>query len=386
MTPEASYLLLLLKDALSPIEDFPPLPEELLPALFEFSSAQHLAHIASEQLYQHRLLENAPKWKRKFELNQQILLTQDIRMDCDAANLYAICEAEQIDYMPLKGAVLKSLYPREHMRTGSDIDVLFRREDIDRLVEVLPRSGYTVGEQSSHEVEVTSPAGATIEAHFCLFEYDKEISSALEKVWDTAVLKEGTGHHYLMTPENFYFYHIAHLFKHFMFGGYGIRAFLDLYLMNLKMPADQGKLLGLMDQCGLKTFYLTCLKLSQVWFGDETHDEATELMQNFILSAGIFGKYENYIAVRQSQTSSRFAASLSRLFLKREVLENQYPNLRKHPWLLPFYRVKRWSEIGLSGGLSRFKSWQQSNRDSNPEAVDQTKVMLEKLDLLNKKI
>lgn len=392
MTQEEKILLTLLKDSLHDTNTAISLTKEQIGGLYALASRHHLTHLAGEQLYRRGYLANEAEWQQKFELAQQIALMQDIRMSGDAEQIFAFCEAEKIDYMPLKGTVVKSLYPREHMRTSSDVDFLVRREDIPRLRERVTAAGYTVkaessdGEAASHDIEIFSPSGLILEAHFCLFEYDEKISSFLENVWETAVLKEGTAHHYLMSPELFYFYHIAHLLKHFMRGGCGIRGFMDLYLMDRKMPVDEGQLDRLLSESGIKTFYDTCLKLSKVWFGDEPHDDVSRSMEDYILSSGVFGRKEHYIAITQSQSSGQVSATMSRLFLKKEILKNQYPVLQKHPWLSPFYQIKRWFDVGLSSGIKRYRNWQKANAKTERETVDATREMLKKLDLLDKKL
>ena len=57
----------------------------------------------------------------------------------------------------------------------------------------------------------------------------------LAQIWDTAVSAGPGSHRLLLADEMFYFYHIAHMVKHFEVGGCGIRPFLDLWIMNHRM-------------------------------------------------------------------------------------------------------------------------------------------------------
>ncbi len=379
-------LLQLLRDCVRNENTVSQVPSEWLEELYRLANRYQLAHVVGEQLYRHQLLPSDSPWKEKFELAQQVSMVQDIRMASEASRVFVLCEKEGIDYIPLKGTVLKTIYPKPHMRTGSDIDFLVRREDIERVAELLRKARYKVGEYSSHEISVITPSGVLLEVHFCLFEYDEQISTVLENVWETAELVAGTKHKYMLSNEMFYYYHIAHLLKHFMFGGCGIKSLLDLYLMNEKWPLEGNAFDEMLENTGIKTFYEACVKLSQIWFGDEEHDDTTRAMERFIFDAGAYGTHENYINVTQSQTSGHFEASLGRLFLKREVLQNQYPNLKKHPSLLWFYQVKRWADIGLSEGWARFRDWQKTNSNAKQEKVDTTREMLRNLDLLEKKL
>lgn len=386
MSEVRKCLLQLLKDSVCNENTVSQVPSEWLSGLYQLSASHQLSHLVGERLYQNGLLPSDSPWKAKFELVQQMSLVQDIRMESEAARVFNLCEKEGIDYIPLKGSVLKTIYPRPHMRTGSDIDFLIRREDVERTAEVLAKAGYNVGEYSSHEISVMTPSGVLLEVHFCLFEYDEQISTVLEKVWETAELVEGTKHRYMLSNEMFYYYHIAHLLKHFMFGGCGIKSVLDLYLMDKEWPIVGNTYNEMLENTGIKTFYEACLKLSKVWFGEEEHDETTRAMEEYIFGAGAYGTHENYISVTQSQSSGHLQASLERLFLKREVLQNQYPNLKKHPSLLWFYQIKRWADIGLSEGWERFRDWQRTNSNAKQDKVDTTREMLRNLDLLEKKL
>ena len=75
-------------------------------------------------------------------------------LDADSAALYAQLERMGIWYMPLKGAVLKSLYPRYGMREMADVDVLVdprRAKDVRIVMESLGFSRTSFG-RGNHDV------------------------------------------------------------------------------------------------------------------------------------------------------------------------------------------------------------------------------------------
>ena len=73
------------------------------------------------------------------------------------------CENE-IDYMPLKGCVLKELYPSDELRSMGDIDILIRTEQYGRIRSLMLAEGFQEGAESDHEYHWSS-SSAHIELH-----------------------------------------------------------------------------------------------------------------------------------------------------------------------------------------------------------------------------
>ena len=66
------------------------------------------------------------------------------RMEREFVRTCNLLEAAGLSYMPLKGAVIRSLYPEPWLRTSGDIDILVK--DADRAAAVLTENGYIKGE------------------------------------------------------------------------------------------------------------------------------------------------------------------------------------------------------------------------------------------------
>ena len=82
-------------------------------------------------------------------------------------------EAGKIMHIPLKGSVLRSFYPQEWMRTGCDIDILVKEDDLDVAKDTLVNIGYKAGFKMTHDISLESPGGTHVELHFDLIEKDK---------------------------------------------------------------------------------------------------------------------------------------------------------------------------------------------------------------------
>lgn len=292
---------------------------------------------------------------------------------CDAL------EASKIPFIPLKGSVLRKYYREPWMRTSCDIDVLVKRENLDYAVKYLTENlKYEEGERATHDVSLFSPTGIHIELHFDLVEEGRAQNAigVLSTVWDDVSLAEGFEYRYEMSDEFFYFYHIAHMAKHFEIGGCGIRPFIDLWILDNMQGAALEKRNEILVKGGLFKFAESVRKLSRVWFENEAHDLISEDLENYIMRGGVYGNAENRIMVQQQKKGGRIRYALSRIFIPYSEIKFHYPILQKHPWLMPFMQVRRWCKLIFCGHLGRVTNeLHYSNNISDAEAKAMQKFL-----------
>lgn len=356
-------------------------PEELAP-LYNLSCAHDLAHLAGIALSGLPVLSDASEYAEKFKTAQIMAEYRYVQTEYEENRIYETLEKAGIDYIPLKGAVIKHFYPSPEMRTSCDIDILVREEDAERAVSLLSSElSFRFGGRTTHDYSGTAPDGVRAEIHFGLVEYDSKISSVLSGVWETAE-KEEAGHRYRMTDEMFIAYHMAHMAKHFVHGGCGIRPFMDLYLIKKNKPGISENTIS---ECGLLAFYRKSLILADSWFSGKTPDPSVSDMSDYILSAGVYGSVLNRAAVSQVKNGGKSKHIISRLLISADVLEQQYPKLKKHRWLLPYYRTKRLfiylRKDGLKRGKKEFVAMDRAERISG-----KTEELLRSLGLLENEI
>lgn len=354
---------------------------ERLPKLLKIAEANSVAHLLILGLKQNNLL---PPEKPELEKMLLKVVFQYERMQRELEKLYGILENAGIPFLPLKGAVLRSLYPEPWMRTSCDVDILLQKEDAQKTADFLMRHhGYTFRSQSSHDIALITPGKLAIELHYDLIESKHSATSpkVLARVWDTAILKPGHSYQYQMPDEMFYFYHIAHMAKHFTEGGCGIRSFLDLWLLDNLQNTDTQKRNALLHQGGLLSFAEGAGKLSQVWFGGEEHDDLTHQLEDFILQGGTFGSTKTMVAIQQQKKGGPAGYLLPKIFLPYEILKGHYPILKKHPWLTPVMEVRRWGKLIFCGHLKRTAREIQYNSQLPAEEAEKAYRLLKELGL-----
>lgn len=272
------------------------------------------------------------------------------RMNLELRRTCALLEEAQIDYMPLKGAVMRGLYPEPWLRTSGDLDILVK--DADQAAKLLVKHGYWNKGKGSHDITVISPRGVPFELHFQLIDTDDRVAHVLEKVWDCAMLQKGI-YRYDMTPELLYFYHIAHMAKHMHNGGCGIRFFTDIWLLNHKISLDEEKKNKVLQDGSLLTFARQAEHLSQVWFGDCEAEPLDWELESFILNSGVFGSSANKVKLARTKAGTNSKYFFRRFFLPYDEMILRYPVLKKHPLLMPILWVRRWAGAVLKHGKLR---------------------------------
>ncbi|MBR7165958.1 MAG: nucleotidyltransferase family protein [Clostridia bacterium] len=315
---------------------------DILPALLTISKKHDVAHLVAFALKQNGLLkaEDAKAGKSIYAA-----VFRGEKLTATLREVAKALEAAKIPFIPLKGSVLRSYYPESWMRTSCDVDVLVHRQDLDRATKYLTSThGYTEQGRSTHDVTLESPGGIHVELHFDLVEEGRagDAMDVLAQLWDHVILKENTAFSYEMSDPYFYFYHIAHMAKHFETGGCGIRPFIDLYILDRLEGAETASREALLQKGKLARFAEVCRTLSRVWLEGETADPLSVQMQTFLLHGGVYGSVDNRVALNQTKRGGRFGYLFSRLFAPYEKLKRYFPVLEKHRWLTPVMQVRRW--------------------------------------------
>lgn len=270
-----------------------------------------------------------PNWLTlKFQIN--VALTENLWHKSEET-----CEKlkeKGIEYVPLKGIVLKDLYPSPYMRHMSDIDILIYEKDYKSKIKPLMLSlGYTEGNESDHELHWYKDKQ--------LIEFHKRIIPSYNKDFYKVI---GDGHEWVKDHE--YEYIFTHFAKHYRDSGIGIIHLVDLEVLKEK-ATDEG-----LKELNLTTFYENVQRTLDCWFRDREFDDVTMKITDTIFNSGEYGTKE---ILAKSQALKQLKAAngdykkarvndfLNRLFPPYNVMKMRNPILIKLPVLLPFLWVWR---------------------------------------------
>ena len=360
------------------------LSDEELKALYSLSKSQDMAHIVAAELGLQGLLGD-DEISKKFKKQQMIAVLRYERINYELLEICRVLENAEIRHMPLKGSVLRTYYPEPWMRTSADIDILIPDEEHESAKMLIAEQlGYEIGERHEHDVSLFAPSGVHLELHFGTIEEYCAVNakSIMDNVWQSARPREGYQYQYVLTNELFYFYHIAHMAKHFEYGGCGARFYLDLWLLNKNMEFNTSEKERLLKQSGLQKFAAVSEKLANVWFSDAEHDELTVLMQGHVIGNGIYGSKENNVAWQQINNGGQLGRAKNLIFLPYEQMLVRYPQLENRKILLPLYHVRRWGSIVARKRTKRSIDMLRQNSEIAKQKTGDIRDMLKVLELI----
>lgn len=318
---------------------------DMLEDLLEIAFKHDMVHMLVYGLKQNNLIS---KEDAQIEKSIFTAVYRYERLKYEYENVCNALENAQIPFIPLKGSVIRKYYPESWMRTSCDIDVLVKPEDLEKAISYLSQKlQYVEKGRATHDVLLASPIGVHVELHFDLVEEGRANNAIdiLSSVWNNVSLHENYGYWHEMSDEFFYFYHIAHMAKHFETGGCGVRPFVDLWILDNMNGANKLKRDELLLKGGLSDFANTSRTLNEVWFGEKKADELISKLQDFILHGGLFGSVDNRVALQQKKKGGRLRYFVSRVFISYAKLKRYYPILEKHRWLMPVMQIRRWFMI-----------------------------------------
>ena len=228
--------------------------KEMLPHLLKIAKHHDIIHLLVLGLKNNNLLDDDSS-NLEYAIFRAIYRYE--QMNYTLTQLCDTLEEAQIPFIPLKGSVIRKYYSEPWMRTSCDIDVLIHEVDLDKAVDFLVKNlGYTYKQKFTHDVSMFAPNGVHIELHYSLMD-DEPVKSSFDvlgNVWDTAMKKDNYGYWYELPDDIFYFYHIAHMAKHFENGGCGIRTFIDIHILNHQVQFDDTRRMELLERGELLIF------------------------------------------------------------------------------------------------------------------------------------
>lgn len=362
------------------------LTEDSYKALYDISVKHDLSHIVSSALMRLNMLGDDTV-SGDFKKRRMLAVYRDTQRSYAIKMTGDILEQAKIPHIFLKGSVLCHLYSQSWMRTSCDVDILIHESDVALAEKVLCEKGFVrMVDRSTHDFNYISPNKVHIEMHHTLLQDGKVASSDtfLNNVWsENAVLEEGYSYRYKMNEEAFIIYHLAHMARHIVDGGCGVRPFIDLWLIDKTFSVDKEKFSKILEQCDFEKLFNLSVRLSQVWMEDVEHSDETRILEMYILKGGVYGTFENAAKVKAAKGMNKIGSFLDLMFLPRRNLQVLYPKLEKYPMLFGYYQVKRWFRILDKNKRDKIKSMTEKRNQVTADEAGTVGNLLKELGLEN---
>ncbi len=339
-------------------------------ALYEAADRHLLAGITA------MALESAGVRDDRFTQAKGKAVRKAAAFDIELAAVLAKLEEEGIWHLPLKGCVIKDLYPRIGMRQMADVDILFdalRCKDVRAIMEGLGYRTERYGTEA-HD-EYTRPPVFSFEMHRMLFPPDSVFYGYYSEIQSRMIPAEGSGYAFRLSDEDLYVYLIAHECKHYRGSGTGLRSLLDIwvYLRAKEGSLDRDYIGGELEKLGIAEFERrNRLLAARLFDGGELTAQDEELF-GYIMSSGTYGSVENNVRNRMDRLGGgrfrKLRYVLSRAFLPMESVRASFPAFARFPVLLPllpFYRLVRGLTVKrrkMRAELRALRNAQQGDRE-----------------------
>ena len=319
-----------------------------LPEGFDLAQAYPLAkeHQIATMIYDGAvrcgISKSDPTMQKLFQVYCKALMVSEAQMR-EVNRIYAAFEENQIDYMPLKGCIMKAFYPRQELRLMGDADILIRKEQYEKIAILMKELGFEAADESDQDYTWKSQF-LSVELHKNLMPQESpDFYRYFSDGWALAHREAGT--RYAMNEMDFFLFIFVHFTKHFRLAGIGCRHVVDLWLLlKNEIIKEQQLLQKELENLHLWVFYQNICKMIAVWFDGAPNDEKAEFLTQTIFNSGSWGTKESMLMweLRQSQeTKARLAYILHRIFPSYQTMCNEWKPLQKYPVLLPIAWVWR---------------------------------------------
>lgn len=249
--------------------------------------------------------------------------------------------------VPLKGCVLKFLYPRTEYRQMGDLDILIEEKDAEHARTMMGSLGYrTDSFDVNHHDRYSLGSYLIVELHRMLFITESPFFPTFKDLWANVIPDVASTGGYRLSLEDFYLHMITHFEKHFHNFGSGLRSIMDIavYLDAYSDSLNWTYIDSQLDDIELRAFHKAAQQLASAWFRGGLIGEAARRMEHNLLdSGGVYGsrqKYLDNVAFRlKSTTKCNYIFRL--LFLPLRNMQILYPMLYKWPCLYPIFLLYR---------------------------------------------
>lgn len=309
------------------------------------------------------------EWK-KMRLNA---MRRNLLFDKERSEITNFLEQNSIWYLPLKGSVIKEMYPNPEMREMNDNDILIDQNGRDQAKDFMLSRGYQVKPNDKGVIDDKGNSDEFIKDPFFYFElhkflieerYSPKQYDYFASIKDRLIKDTDKEYGYHMSDEDFYLYMICHAHKHFSRNGMGIRFLMDEYvfLKEKGETLDNDYINEKIREFGLEQFDADLRKVSKMAFDEdeecleESLSDSEKALYDSCLGAGVFGNIET----RWKNEAYEMSANSTDTITKKEYIKNRlfpdenwyriyHPFVYKHKIVKPFFTIYRLTVLAFRG-------------------------------------
>ncbi|MDE5974410.1 MAG: nucleotidyltransferase family protein [Eubacterium sp.] len=319
--------------------------------LYKLGNMHNVCGIIAKQLMgfnadEREKIENLPAFRQQLGYT---LISYDKKQQL-AKMLRDDFNINEWNFIFVKGTAIRDLYPVPELRTSGDIDLFFKKENYNSILEYYKNKNYEL--ISNPNEIVFTVDGEHIELH-----NETDFDNPFFKNIFAMSIKQDKFEECLDIETNL-LYVLTHIAKHFNHFGAGIRMFMDVdVLIRNTNNFDYDSFLTRCKSANIETFARAVFSLCRLWFDTPVKadfifsDDMLEKFENVIIDGGSFGFEartlgEYYIDKslgkgEKNSLFSKFKAIMLLIFPSCNSLKNNYSYAKKYPLLLPAAWINR---------------------------------------------
>lgn len=305
---------------------------------------------------------------KKFQETGLLNIYRDAQFQVEREAILKLMDDAGIWYMPLKGIILKDVYPQVGMRSMADNDIFYDSQRSAEVRSIFESRGYTVDSFGigHHDIYIKKPM-FNFEMHNIMGEDGLDCDSYNEYYRDPSRLMikdEGNNAGYHMSDDDFYVYMIAHAFKHYNYAGTGLRIIADIfvYINRYGSRLNWSYIEGEYEKIGMVEFAKNVRSITDKLMNGVSINKLTapeHSMLDVMVASETYGTSEmkHRINIQKAEsTTGAFDGSFDlnkaptrlgkmkylwyRVFPKQKNLVETYP-IARHKWAIPFVHIYR---------------------------------------------
>lgn len=336
--------------------------------VFDFALRQDVLPLVYATVAKNPIIADAKSYKHIFFAQ----IIQNEQQLAFLKNIVEIFEKNNINYCVLKGASIAALYHLFEYRFSGDVDILINQKDEKFVMNLLEDTlGFSITPRAKegHHFLAQYENGVLFEIHTSLYgeSFDSLVLKNLfiqGETYGKLLIKDGLCINTLSVTDNLYFL-TAHLIKHFVKEGCGIRQVTDLlvFVKENKDRIDFKEYFQKLEKINFDVLIKNIFGIGEIYFSLDLPYAETKYVADIledIQNGGSFGFseearkgfFDNFLVNRtrmdEKQFSSKMTAKQSRKILRGVffpsrsfLISKGYHYLKKSILLYPVAYVQR---------------------------------------------
>lgn len=299
-----------------------------------------------------------------------------------------------IKCLPIKGFIIKYLYPNPDMRFLSDVDILIDDVNLPAIRKIMASMGYSPDGATVNSERFVKPPVANIEFHKSLIPpIYSNYYNYFSLFWVRAKLKSQDKKVYELSNDDYYIVMLAYLANRYRTGDAGIRSVMDIwvYLARYGTTLNREYISEELKKIKLLKFSQQIEKLAGVWFDNQKSDPLLDEMTAYIVSNSkyILNKTARLNAIQGEEPEQSadivYKEKKVKYFFWRhcpnlKYMKAFYPWLEGKAFLLPLAWIMRSVKLKKKKNVKPPKQ-EEITLDVKQEDEVKTNALLEKMGL-----